>query len=431
MPSKSSLVLENKVKILSGYPFASQLFSNQNGMPLIRIRDLLAQKTKTYFSGSYLELYVVHNGDILIGMDGDFNIVRWQGEEALLNQRVCKVISISPDIDKDFLFYWLQPSLRAIEQRTSQTTVRHLSTNDIEQIPLPSLSPSEQCLIADILDTLDTQIQQTETFIAKLKQVKIGLLHDLLTRGIDENGEVRDPVAHPEEFQEVSFLQKKIKIPAEWEIKPLNSLLIGICAGKSPRCPDQPAGAGEWGVLKVSAVHPTGFRAEENKVIINPAYINTAYEVHDGDLLMSRANTYELVGMVCLVRNPRTQLLLCDKTLRLQINTKNALSEFIFYMLQMPFMRSQIEMHATGSSGSMKNISQNSIKNLAIYASPLEEQKQIIAILEAQDMQISTEEAELTKLKQLKKGLMDDLLAGRVRVTELITGDERLNVPAL
>jgi type I restriction enzyme S subunit len=302
------------------------------------------------------------------------------------------------------------------------------SWNKLKILPVFVPKPLEQHILSRILDTLDTQIQQTEQLIAKLKQVKLGLLHDLLTRGIDENGDVRDPVTHPEEFKEVSFLQKRIKIPKKWEIQPLNSLLTGIDAGKSPNCPDQPAGAGDWGVLKVSAVHPSGFRAEENKVIINPAYINPVYEVQDGDLLMSRANTYELVGMVCLVSKPRTQLLLCDKTLRLQVNKKNALSKFIFYMLQMPFARSQIEMHATGSSGSMKNISQNSIKNLAIYAPPRKEQEEIITILEAHDARIATEESDLAKLKQIKKGLMHDLLTGRVRVTQLTTECEQLSI---
>jgi type I restriction enzyme S subunit len=323
------------------------------------------------------------------------------------------------------LNYWAKDLSRTAQGSTFEA----VSKADLENLWVFCPENEEQHSISNVLDALDTQIQQTETLIAKLQQVKMGLRHDLLTRGIDENGEVRDPVAHPEKFKEVSFLQKRVKIPEKCEIKPLNSLLINIDAGKSPSCPDQPAGAGEWGVLKVSAVHPTGFRAEENKVIINPAYINPAYEVHDGDLLMSRANTYELVGMVCLVRNPRTQLLLCDKTLRLQVNTKNALSEFIFYMLQMPSSRIQIEMHATGSSGSMKNISQNSIKNLAIYAPPLEEQEQIIAILGAQDRRIATEEAHLTKLRQIKKGLMDDLLSGRVQVTELITDDgQKMNI---
>ncbi len=256
--------------------------------------------------------------------------------------------------------------------------------------------------------------------------MKAGLLYDLLTKGIDENGEVRDPVAHPEQFKEV-VLQERIHIPKEWEIRTLDYFLTGIDAGKSPNCPDRPAGADEWGILKVSAIHSESFREWENKVITNPVYISPAYEVQDGDLLISRANTYELVGMVCLVRKPRPQLLLCDKTLRLRIDNKHALTEFIFYLLQMPFVRSQIEIHATGSSGSMKNISQDTIKNLLVYVPPLkkEEQERIVAVLDAHDARISAEESRLSKLQQIKKGLMHDLLTGTVRVTSLVSSSEQ------
>ena len=87
--------------------------------------------------------------------------------------------------------------------------------------------------------------------------------------------------------------------------------------------------------------------------------------------------------------------------------------------MQMPFVRSQIEVNATGSSGSMKNISQDAIKRLLIPLLPLDEQNRIAAVLAAHKDLIDTEEAYLSKLKLVKKGLMDDLLIGRVRVNAL------------
>lgn len=182
----------------------------------------------------------------------------------------------------------------------------------------------------------------------------------MLTRGLDENGELRDAIAHPDNFKDSPLGQ----IPKHWEVKALDQILTGIDAGKSPDCPDIPAQSDEWGVLKVSAVHPNGFRAEENKVITNPSYINPAYEVQDGNLLITRANTYELVGLTCFVKNPPHRLLLSDKTLRLNVNSNLAFVQFVFYALQMPFVRRQIENNATGSSAGMKNISQKIIRNL-------------------------------------------------------------------
>ena len=71
--------------------------------------------------------------------------------------------------------------------------------------------------IAAVLETVDEAIAKTEAVIAKLKQVRAGLLHDLLTRGLDENGQLRDPVAHPEQFQDSPLG----RIPREWEIEPV------------------------------------------------------------------------------------------------------------------------------------------------------------------------------------------------------------------
>lgn len=302
-----------------------------------------------------------------------------------------------------------------LERIATGTTNSHVRARPPETlrwiVPLPPVS--EQVRIAEILDTADSTIERTEFLIAKLKTIKIGLLHDLLTRGLDVNGQLRDPVGHPELFRNEMPLGN---IPSAWDVAPFNSVIRSIDAGKSFECPDNPVASGEWGVLKVSAIRPDGLRPEENKTVTNTAFINPSYEIRDNNLLISRANTYELVGLVCLVKNPPPKLLLCDKTLRLNLDDERALIEFIFYIMQMPFMRLQIEINATGTSGSMKNISQDTIRDLVIPLPEINEQKRIVAILHDHDAKLRAEEDYLKKLKQLKKGLMLDLLAGKVRV---------------
>jgi len=319
--------------------------------------------------------------------------------------------------DSRYLYHWLQSrELRlkaesfmigsAGQQRVQPSLFRHFTIPDF---PLP-----EQRRIARVLDTVDAAIRQTEAVIAKLKQVKAGLLHDLLTRGLDENGELRDPVRHPEQFKDSPLG----RVPKEWEVVRLAHILDSIDAGKSPDCPDRPASYEEWGVLKVSSVRTTGLQEDENKVIVDRAHIRPQFEVKHGDLLITRANTYELVGMSCLVQSPRPRLLLCDKTLRLNVKPSRARSDFVFYMLQMPSSRAQIEMHATGSSGSMKNISQATIRQLQVRLSSIEEQHRIASVVSNMDAQLSEESRKREKLIELKQGLMQDLLTGRVRVPE-------------
>ncbi len=95
-------------------------------------------------------------------------------------------------------------------------------------VPLPPLP--EQRRIAEILDTLDEAIRKTEQVIAKLQQMKQGLLHDLLTRGIDENGELRDPERHPEQFKDSPLG----RIPREWEVAPLENLADNLRRRRIP-----------------------------------------------------------------------------------------------------------------------------------------------------------------------------------------------------
>jgi type I restriction enzyme S subunit len=188
---------------------------------------------------------------------------------------------------------------------------------------------------------VDEAIAKTEAVIAKLRQVRAGLLHDLLTRGFDEHGQLRDPIAHPEQFQDSPLG----RIPRGWCFSKFEKVLEGIDAGKSPDYPDQPAPPGEWGVLKVSAVWPEGFRPLENKWVTKPMHQNPAYEIREADLLISRSNTYELVGLVCFVRYAPPQLMLCDKTLRLRLRADRGLNLFFALLLQTRSARSQIEIN--------------------------------------------------------------------------------------
>ncbi|MEI1378375.1 restriction endonuclease subunit S [Nostoc sp. UHCC 0926] len=308
------------------------------------------------------------------------------------------------------LLNFIRPSLESL---SIGSTVKGITISQLLTIPVILPPLLEQQKIAEIFDAIDKAIALTDTHITKLKKAKAGLLHDLLTRGIDEHGELRDYTRNPELFKRSALGI----IPKDWDIELLNAILSSIDAGKSPSCPDRPAMSGEWGVLKISAVHPNGFKPEENKAIINSAYIKTEYQVNDGDLLITRANTYELVGLVCLVENPPPNLLLCDKTLRLKVINQRVSKAFLYYILQMPYLRLQIQNNAVGSSAGMKNITQEIIKNFIVsIPKNLSEQELIVTTLEKKKSQILEKVKLREKLKLLKKGLMSDLLTGRVRV---------------
>ena len=294
-----------------------------------------------------------------------------------------KNVTPGTEVDPSFLFYLGRTLGKEMTRRASGTTFLEISGREFGNIKVRLPSLEEQRRIAQILDTIDETIQTTERVIAKLRLQLRGVTADLL------------------------------KTPHDWERGPTGLLLAAIDSGKSPVAESRPPGPAEWGVLKVSAVRPDGFRPHEIKVVPS-ALVRREDEVHHGDVLMTRANTTALVGMCCYVEDPPPRLQLSDKTLRLVPNSR-VRPMFLALLLQSRSVRSQIERDGTGSSGSMKNISQNEIHNLIVSWPSVQIQDQILGRLGVMKSRIQTELELLRKLRDTRAGLAADLLSGRVR----------------
>ncbi len=145
--------LADVLELQNGYAFDSKGFNPTEGLPLIRIRSLKAGvETETRFNGDYDKKYVVKAGDLLIGMDGEFGCYDWKGEPALLNQRVCRLQGFSGELIPRFLFYGVNDYLKAIEDVTGYTTVKHISSKQILEIEFPVPPLAEQRRIVGLLD---------------------------------------------------------------------------------------------------------------------------------------------------------------------------------------------------------------------------------------------------------------------------------------
>lgn len=174
--------------IQNGAPFKSELFNKDGkGMPVIRIRDVGSEGTDTYYSGEYDEAYIVREGDLLIGMDGDFNCARWKGPDALLNQRVCRIIPKTDKYEPRLMDFALPGYLKAINDVTSSVTVKHLSSKTVADIllPLPPL-PGQRRIVSAIetqLGRLDAAVARLEGAKARLKRYKQAVLKAAFSEG--------------------------------------------------------------------------------------------------------------------------------------------------------------------------------------------------------------------------------------------------------
>ena len=146
--------------VLYGAAFRSALFNTDgDGLPVIRIRDVLRGYSETFYSGEYEQKYVIGDGDMLLGMDGNFNLRLWSGGKALLNQRVCRISSKDDAVVLNgFLRYWLQPVFKSYEGDISRTTVAHMSARVINGIRIPVPPIEVQREIVRILDSFQDHI---------------------------------------------------------------------------------------------------------------------------------------------------------------------------------------------------------------------------------------------------------------------------------
>jgi len=141
-------------EVTYGHPFKSRLFTEEpTGSPVIRIRDINNNKTETFTNEHVSKKYFVENGDIIVGMDGDFYAGKWAGGKAYLNQRVVR-FRPKKGLSRYYLYLALMAPIALLDSTITGTTVAHLSDKDLRAINL-TIPESSICKTAkDILDPI-------------------------------------------------------------------------------------------------------------------------------------------------------------------------------------------------------------------------------------------------------------------------------------
>jgi type I restriction enzyme S subunit len=196
------------------------------------------------------------------------------------------------------------------------------------------------------------------------------------------------------------------EIPEHWKVLSVRRLAGLIEQGWSPVAEDRLASEDEWGVIKLSAVSQGLFRPEEHKTLPENVEADTRYEIQTGDFLLTRANTPNLVGDVCVVSNTRPQLMLCDLVYRVSVDDNRISRNYLCYWFLSRVGRYQITCDARGSSLSMVKVSQNSIRSWLVALPPYAELKAIASFLDRETAKIDAliaKKERLIKLLQEKR----------------------------
>ena len=301
------------------------------------------------------------------------------------------------------LFEKVKPEL---VRRASGTTFLEISGAEFGSIQLPSPSPEEKLKIAQLLDTLDTAIHQTEAIVEKLKQVKQGLLRDLLTRGVDVNGQLRPSHIEAPELYKESPLGW---IPKDWDLKEIQEIAFTFAGGTPSRdIPGFFGGSIPW--VKSTEVNQDSIDSTDEKITEFGLQNSSAKWVPPGTPLIAMYGATAGVVSWLNIRATTNQAVLALLPL------ENIAPRWLYWALSFASKRILASVQGSGQP----NLSKTNIDAI-LLAMPKENEQLIIAkILDQQQRRLHEDGVELNKLKTTKAGLMDDLLTGRVRVTPLL-----------
>jgi len=391
----------------------------QEGYPWAAISDLgpkwiyeTAERiTQAGVNNSNVKL--VPKGTVLMSFKLTLGRVGITGIHLYTNEAIAAFYPDSSQVFAGWLYHVL-PKVAGTVSAEQAIKGQTLNKDKLQRLMVRLPPLSEQRQIAEILDAADEAIRQTERVIAKLKAVKAGLLHDLLTRGLDEHGHLRDPQAHPEQFKDSPLG----RIPREWEVVTVES----IAANKRHAIVDGPFGSNlksehyrGQGVPVIQSGYVTSgeFWAESYVYVdhsLFQAQIRSAVE--PGDIVMAKIGAQ--CGTCALLPEEHPVSILASNSLKISTDYQACRPHYLLRVLHYFFDTGRMELVKTETA--QPAISLKNLRALMIPLPSLAEQDVIVAALDAHDARIRAEEVELAKLRQVKRGLMDDLLTGRVRV---------------
>lgn len=404
IPNASWKIVElgDYVKILNGYPFDSGRFTNssENAFPLIRIRDVVRGYTETFTDEDCPDEYKIKKDEILIGMDGDFNISRWKSDFGLLNQRVCKIKSASKDLDDKFLYYYLPIPLKQINDATPSVTVKHLSSNSLLQLHFPLPPLTEQQRIVNRIETMFAKLDQAQEKAQAVQDSfetrKAAILHKAFTGELTANW------------------RKENGVPDDsWEEKTLKDICSKITDGthNSPLNTE----IGEFKYITAKNIKESGID------LTNITFVTK--EIHQE--IYSRCNVEK--GDVLYIKDGATTGIATVNTLDEEFSmlssvadikpTKELLdSKYLAYVLNSSEVKAKMLNEMSGNA--ITRLTLVKIKNAEVPVCSLPEQQEIVRILDTVlEKESRAKEAAQTVLDQialLKKSILARAFRGEL-----------------
>jgi type I restriction enzyme S subunit len=330
--------------------------------------------------------------------------------DATANQAVLAVVP-EKGIDSLFLFYALSAAKQRLLFQAQGSGQPNLNKQIIDRLKIDLPSETTQRRIAEILTTVDEEMEQTEALVGKLEQMKAGLMHDLFTRGVTPDGHLRPT------RQEAPHLYHPTPLgwlPNEWEVKPLGHLseiVSGVTLGSKLTI----TGGVKVPYLRVANVQDGYFDLSEVKrIAVSPTQLEKL-ALKSGDVLMNEGGDFDKLGRGSVWQEEITPCIHQNHVFRVRPKTGMLRSYFLAFWSQSAFGKRYFVLNSKQSTN-LASINSTQLHKFPVALPTEDEQEQIEARIAALQGKIDSETSHLAKLRQQKQGLMQDLLTGRVSV---------------
>ena len=394
------------LKIKSGFGFKLKEYT-ESGVPLIRIDNVgygkITDENLCYLPKSYLEKYknfTLKKGDILLALNrpitnNQLKIGKVNTEPAILYQRVGCIESINDSFLLDFYYFYLQSPIfiKKLSSILVGSDQPYIKSSEFSKIYFPQPPFKEQKKIASILSIVDELIENTDHLINSYTLLKNGLMQTLLTKGIGHTKFKKTEVG---------------EIPEEWEVKRLNEISIKMQSGGTPLSTIRDYYNGDIPFVKVEDITNSGkyLKSTLTKISILGLKNSSAWIVPINSILYSM---YASIGFLSI---NKIEVSTNQAVINIIVNNKIAIIEYIYY--QLLFMKNRILKFIDQTT--QKNLNADKVRKFLIPIPKIEEQQKIAFILSAVDNYIDIYKEKRVYLNLLKKGLMQQLLTGKIRV---------------
>jgi type I restriction enzyme S subunit len=399
------------INIISGFPFKSELFSKEKGFPLIRIRDISSGSIETFYDGDYSEDYIIKKDDLVVGMDGDFNIRWWNNVNALLNQRCCSIKSIEGTSNLRFLYYVIPNDLKIINDLAYYTTVKHLSNNDLYNRNLVLPPVEEQTSIALYLDyktnLIDATIEKKKRLIELLKEKRQAVINEAVTKGLNPNAPMKD-----------SGVEWLGEIPQHWDIKKVKLLSSVISKGTTPSTEGRVLADEGIRYIKAENIKDTQVSFFPEFFIDTETHeILKRSQLEENDILFVIAGA--TIGKVAILPKEMTPANTNQAVCFIRLK-QNENHKFLHFWLQSSKIYEQIWLNAVQSA--QPNLSMEELGNFIVPYPSLVEKTEIVNFIDITiskiDDLIVKNKVQIEKLQTYRQSLISEAVTGKIDVRD-------------